>query len=35
LWHEAIVAGTITPQEAMDSIAEEWEAIFEKFGYYD
>jgi multiple sugar transport system substrate-binding protein len=35
LWHEAIVAGTITPQEAMDGIAEEWEAIFEKFGYYD
>jgi multiple sugar transport system substrate-binding protein len=34
-WHEAIVAGTITPQEAMDGIAEEWEAIFEKFGYYD
>jgi multiple sugar transport system substrate-binding protein len=35
LWHEAVVAGTITPQQAMDGIAEEWEAIFEKFGYYD
>jgi multiple sugar transport system substrate-binding protein len=34
-WHEAIVAGTITAKEAMDGIAEEWEAIFEKAGYYD
>ena len=34
-FHEAVVAGTATPQEAMDGIAEEWTAIFEKFGYYD
>jgi len=34
-FHEAVVAGTTTPQDAMDGIAEEWTAIFEKFGYYD
>jgi multiple sugar transport system substrate-binding protein len=34
-WHEAVVAGTVSPKDAMDGIAEEWEAIFERFGYYD
>jgi multiple sugar transport system substrate-binding protein len=34
-WHEAVVAGSITPKQAMDGIAKEWTAIFEKFGYYD
>jgi multiple sugar transport system substrate-binding protein len=34
-WHEAIVAGTVSAKEAMDGIADEWEAIFEKAGYYD
>ncbi len=33
-WHEYVVAGTITAKQAMDSIAEEWEKIFEKAGYY-
>jgi len=33
-WHEAVVAGTISAKDAMDNIAEEWEAIFEKAGYY-
>jgi multiple sugar transport system substrate-binding protein len=34
-WHASVVAGTMSAKEAMDTIAEEWEAIFEKFGYYD
>jgi multiple sugar transport system substrate-binding protein len=33
-WHAAVVAGTISAKEAMDTIADEWEVIFEKFGYY-
>jgi multiple sugar transport system substrate-binding protein len=33
-WHAAVVAGTMSAKEAMDTIAEEWEVIFEKFGYY-
>ncbi len=33
-WHESVVAGTISAKDAMDGIAEEWEVIFEKFGYY-
>jgi multiple sugar transport system substrate-binding protein len=33
-WHASVVAGTVSPKDAMDGIAEEWEVIFEKFGYY-
>ncbi len=33
-WHEFVVEGAVTAKEAMDGIVEEWEAIFEKAGYY-
>ena len=33
-WHAYVVAGQGTAKEAMDGIAKEWEAIFEKAGYY-
>jgi multiple sugar transport system substrate-binding protein len=33
-WYKYVVEGSITAQEAMDSIAKEWEAIFEAKGYY-
>jgi len=33
-WHEYAVAGSISAKEAMDGIAKEWTAIFEKGGYY-
>ncbi len=33
-WHASVVAGTVSAKDAMDGIAEEWEVIFEKFGYY-
>jgi multiple sugar transport system substrate-binding protein len=34
-FHEAVVAGTVSPKDAMDGIAKEWTDIFQKFGYYD
>jgi multiple sugar transport system substrate-binding protein len=33
-WHEYVVAGQGTAKEAMDGVAQEWEAIFQKAGYY-
>lgn len=33
-FHEFVVARSKTAKEALDTIAEEWEAIFEKAGYY-
>lgn len=32
--HEFVVEGRVSAKEAMDGIAREWEAIFEKAGYY-
>jgi multiple sugar transport system substrate-binding protein len=34
-WSGYVVADQYTAKEAMDGIAEEWEEIFEKYGYYD
>jgi len=34
-WHEYVVEGKGTAKQSMDGIADEWEAIFEKAGYYD
>jgi len=33
-WHECVIAGTSSAKDSMDGIAKEWEAIFEKAGYY-
>ncbi len=33
-WYKYVVEGSITAEEAMNSIAKEWEAIFEEKGYY-
>lgn len=33
-WSQYVTTDEITAKEAMDGIAEEWEVIFEKFGYY-
>ena len=33
-WNQYVVAGGITAKQAMDAIADEWEKIFEKAGYY-
>lgn len=34
-WHGYVVADQWSAKEAMDGIAEEWEQIFERYGYYD
>ena len=34
-WSGYVIADQYTAKEAMDGIAEEWEAVFEKYGYYD
>jgi len=33
-WHGYVVADQWSAKEAMDGIAKEWEAVFEKYGYY-
>ena len=33
-WHECVIAGTSSAKDSMDGVAKEWEAIFEKAGYY-
>ncbi len=33
-WYAYVVEGKITPEEAMNSIAKEWEALLEEKGYY-
>jgi multiple sugar transport system substrate-binding protein len=34
-WHGYVVADQWSANDAMDGIAEEWEQIFEQYGYYD